>query len=227
MFQREAAKLANVKWPRRARSIPDVIESAGAKDRQGAHHQVAPQRGRPAETLHLKLLEPLRELFKGRGARAGLELGLPRTMVIRHPFRAGPRRAHPGEVTRERADLSCAAPDAIFIDELRRRTMPTAKTWYDKTAQAFAVFLPVQIGRRDGRRRTYENAVALRAVQTTDFMTAHWAHLPLRLSARISNRITNEVRGFNRVVYDISSKPPVRPYWAGVRPKVGGQTEVP
>jgi len=213
VFQREAAKLANAKWLAQGTIYPDVIESAGAKTKKAhtikSHHNVG---GLP-ESLHLKLLEPLRELFKDEVRALGLELGLPRDMVFRHPF-PGPGLGVRilGEVTRERADLLRRA-DAIFINELRMAHDTDGKSWYDKTAQAFAVFLPVRSVGVMGDGRTYENAVALRAVQTTDFMTAHWAHLPPDLLARISNRITNEVRGFNRVVYDISSKPPATIEW--------------
>jgi len=213
VFQRESAKLPKVKWLAQGTIYPDVIESAGAKTKKAhtikSHHNVG---GLP-ETLHLKLLEPLRELFKDEVRELGVELGLPREMVYRHPF-PGPGLGVRilGEVTRERADLLRRA-DAIFIDELRTARDADGKSWYDKTAQAFAVFLPVQSVGVMGDGRTYEHTVALRAVQTTDFMTAHWAHLPGDLLARISNRITNEVRGFNRVVYDISSKPPATIEW--------------
>jgi GMP synthase (glutamine-hydrolysing) len=213
VFQREAAKLTNVKWLAQGTIYPDVIESAGAKTKKAhtikSHHNVG---GLP-ESLHLKLLEPLRELFKDEVRELGLELGLPRDMVMRHPF-PGPGLGVRilGEVTRERAELLRRA-DAIFIDELRAAHGTDGKSWYDKTAQAFAVFLPVRSVGVMGDGRTYENAVALRAVQTTDFMTAHWAHLPHELLAKVSNRITNEVRGFNRVVYDISSKPPATIEW--------------
>jgi GMP synthase (glutamine-hydrolysing) len=213
VFQREAAKLPNARWLAQGTIYPDVIESAGAKTKKAhtikSHHNVG---GLP-DTLHLKLLEPLRELFKDEVRALGLELGLPRGMVFRHPF-PGPGLGVRilGEVTRERADLLRRA-DAIFIDELRMAHDPDGKSWYEKTAQAFAVFLPVRSVGVMGDGRTYENAVALRAVETTDFMTAHWAHLPPELLARISNRITNEVRGFNRVVYDISSKPPATIEW--------------
>ena len=213
VFQREAAKLSNVKWLAQGTIYPDVIESAGAKTKKAhtikSHHNVG---GLP-ESLHLKLLEPLRELFKDEVRVLGLELGLPRDMVFRHPF-PGPGLGVRilGEVTRERAELLRRA-DAIFIDELRTARDRDGKTWYEKTAQAFAVFLPVQSVGVMGDGRTYEHAVALRAVQTTDFMTAHWAHLPHELIARVSNRITNEVRGINRVVYDVSSKPPATIEW--------------
>jgi GMP synthase (glutamine-hydrolysing) len=213
VFQREAAKLKNVKWLAQGTIYPDVIESAGAKTGKAqnikSHHNVG---GLP-ETLHLQLLEPLRELFKDEVRELGLELGLPREIVFRHPF-PGPGLGVRilGEVKREWADLLRRA-DAIFIDELRAAHDGNGQSWYDKTAQAFAVFLPVRSVGVMGDGRTYEHAVALRAVQTSDFMTAHWARLPPELLAKISNRITNEVRGINRVVYDISSKPPATIEW--------------
>ncbi len=213
VFQRESAKLVKVKWLAQGTIYPDVIESAGAKTGKAhtikSHHNVG---GLP-ETLHLKLLEPLRELFKDEVRELGQELGLPRDMVFRHPF-PGPGLGVRilGDITRERADLLRRA-DAIFIEELRNTPADNGRTWYEQTAQAFAVFLPVRSVGVMGDGRTYENAVALRAVQTTDFMTAHWAPLPHDLLARVSNRITNEVRGFNRVVYDISSKPPATIEW--------------
>jgi len=213
VFQHQAAKLSNVKWLAQGTIYPDVIESAGAKTKKAhtikSHHNVG---GLP-ESLHLKLLEPLRELFKDEVRALGIELGLPRDMVFRHPF-PGPGLGVRilGEVTRERAELLRRA-DAIFIEELRAARDADGVSWYDRTAQAFAVFLPVRSVGVMGDGRTYENAVALRAVQTTDFMTAHWAPLPHDLLARISNRITNEVRGFNRVVYDISGKPPATIEW--------------
>ncbi len=213
VFQREAAKLANVKWLAQGTIYPDVIESAGAATKKAhtikSHHNVG---GLP-ESLHMKLLEPLRELFKDEVRALGIELGLPRDMVFRHPF-PGPGLGVRilGDVTRERAELLRRA-DAIFIEEMRAARDPDGVSWYDKTAQAFAVFLPVRSVGVMGDGRTYENAVALRAVQTTDFMTAHWAPLPHDLLAKISNRITNEVRGFNRVVYDISGKPPATIEW--------------
>ena len=207
VFQAEAAKLPRAKWLAQGTIYPDVIESAGAKTKNAhtikSHHIVG---GLP-DTLHLKLLEPLRELFKDEVRELGLALGLPRELVFRHPF-PGPGLGVRiiGDVTRERAEMLRRA-DAIFIDELRRAD------WYDRVAQAFAVFLPVQSVGVMGDGRTYEHVVALRAVQTTDFMTAHWAHLPHELLARTSNRITNEVRGINRVVYDISGKPPATIEW--------------
>jgi GMP synthase (glutamine-hydrolysing) len=207
VFQREAARLPKVKWLAQGTIYPDVIESAGAKTRKAhtikSHHNVG---GLP-ETLHLKLLEPLRELFKDEVRELGLALGLPRDMVFRHPF-PGPGLGVRilGEVKAEYADLLRRA-DAIFIDELR------AAGWYDRTAQAFAVFLPVRSVGVMGDGRTYEHVVALRAVQTTDFMTARWAELPYGLLSKVSNRIINEVRGINRVVYDISGKPPATIEW--------------
>ena len=207
VFQAEAKKFRNVKWLAQGTIYPDVIESAGAKTKKAhtikSHHNVG---GLP-ETLHLKLLEPLRELFKDEVRELGLALGLPREMVFRHPF-PGPGLGVRilGDVKKEYADLLRRA-DAIFIDELR------AAGWYDKVAQAFAVFLPVRSVGVMGDGRTYEHAVALRAVQTTDFMTAHWAPLPHELLAKVSNRIINEVRGINRVVYDISGKPPATIEW--------------
>jgi len=207
VFQEEAAKLPNVKWLAQGTIYPDVIESAGAKTKKAhtikSHHNVG---GLP-ETLHLKLLEPLRELFKDEVRQLGLALGLPHDMVYRHPF-PGPGLGVRilGEVRREYADLLRRA-DAIFIEELR------ASGWYEKTSQAFAVFLPVKSVGVMGDGRTYDYVVALRAVQTQDFMTAHWAELPYTLLAKVSNRIINEVRGINRVVYDISGKPPATIEW--------------
>jgi len=207
VFQREAAKIKNARWLAQGTIYPDVIESAGAKTKKAttikSHHNVG---GLP-ETLRLKLLEPLRELFKDEVRELGLALGLPREMVFRHPF-PGPGLGVRilGEVRREYAELLRRADD-IFIQELR------AADWYDKTAQAFAVFLPVKSVGVMGDGRTYEYVVALRAVQTTDFMTADWAPLPHVLLARISSRIINEVRGINRVTYDVSSKPPATIEW--------------
>jgi len=218
VFQEEAAKFSNVRWLAQGTIYPDVIESAGAKTRKAhtikSHHNVG---GLP-DTLHLKLLEPLRELFKDEVRELGLALGLPREMVFRHPF-PGPGLGVRilGEVKREYADLLRRA-DAIFVDELRARKLEVEgirgeMSWYEMTAQAFAVFLPVRSVGVMGDGRTYDYVVALRAVQTTDFMTAHWAELPYDLLARVSNRIINEVRGINRVVYDISSKPPATIEW--------------
>jgi len=207
VFQREAARLPQVKWLAQGTIYPDVIESAGAKTRKAqsikSHHNVG---GLP-DTLHLKLLEPLRELFKDEVRELGVALGLPHDIVFRHPF-PGPGLGVRilGEVKAEYADLLRRA-DAIFIDELR------AAGWYDKTAQAFAVFLPVKSVGVMGDGRTYEYVISLRAVQTEDFMTAHWAELPHGLLSKVANRIINEVRGVNRVVYDISSKPPATIEW--------------
>jgi GMP synthase (glutamine-hydrolysing) len=213
VFQREAARLPNAKWLAQGTIYPDVIESAGAKTKKAhtikSHHNVG---GLP-ETLHLKLLEPLRELFKDEVRELGLTLGLPREMVWRHPF-PGPGLGVRilGAVTRDHAELLRRA-DAIFIDELRQARDAGGKSWYDLTAQAFAVFLPVRSVGVMGDGRTYEHVVALRAVQTTDFMTAHAAPLPHELLAKVSNRIINEVRGINRVTLDISSKPPATIEW--------------
>jgi GMP synthase (glutamine-hydrolysing) len=213
VFQREAAKVRNAKWLAQGTIYPDVIESAGAKTKKAttikSHHNVG---GLP-DTLHLKLLEPLRELFKDEVRELGLALGLPREMVFRHPF-PGPGLGVRilGEVKPEYADLLRRA-DAIFIEELRRARDDDGASWYEKTAQAFAVFLPVKSVGVMGDGRTYEYVVALRAVQTTDFMTADWAPLPHDLLARVSSRIINEVRGINRVAYDISSKPPATIEW--------------
>jgi GMP synthase (glutamine-hydrolysing) len=207
VFQREAAKLPQAKWLAQGTIYPDVIESAGAKNNKAhaikSHHNVG---GLP-DTLHLKLLEPLRELFKDEVRELGVELGLPHDMVYRHPF-PGPGLGVRilGEVKHEYAELLRRA-DAIFIEEL------VASGWYAKTSQAFAVFLPVKSVGVMGDGRTYEWVVALRAVQTEDFMTAHWAELPYALLGKVSNRIINEVRGINRVVYDISGKPPATIEW--------------
>ncbi|MCK9983783.1 MAG: GMP synthase (glutamine-hydrolyzing) [Azoarcus sp.] len=207
VFQAEAKKLPNAKWLAQGTIYPDVIESAGSKTGKAhtikSHHNVG---GLP-DTLNLKLLEPLRELFKDEVRELGIALGLPHDMVYRHPF-PGPGLGVRilGEVKKDFADLLRRA-DAIFIDELR------AADWYDKTSQAFAVFLPVKSVGVMGDGRTYEYVVALRAVQTQDFMTAHWAELPHSLLGKVSNRIINEVRGINRVVYDISGKPPATIEW--------------
>jgi GMP synthase (glutamine-hydrolysing) len=207
VFQAESKKLANAKWLAQGTIYPDVIESAGGKTKKAhtikSHHNVG---GLP-ETLNLKLLEPLRELFKDEVRELGIALGLPHEMVYRHPF-PGPGLGVRilGEVKREFADLLRRA-DAIFIDELR------SSGWYEKTSQAFAVFLPVKSVGVMGDGRTYEYVVALRAVDTQDFMTAHWSELPHSLLGKVSNRIINEVRGINRVVYDISGKPPATIEW--------------
>ena len=207
VFQKEAQKIEGARWLAQGTIYPDVIESAGAKSKKAvtikSHHNVG---GLP-ESLHLKLLEPLRELFKDEVRELGLALGLPREMVFRHPF-PGPGLGVRvlGEIRKDHVQLLQRA-DAIFIDELRN------SGWYDKTAQAFAVFLPVKSVGVMGDGRTYENVVALRAVETSDFMTAGWAPLPHDLLAKVSNRIINEVRGINRVTYDISSKPPATIEW--------------
>ena len=207
VFQEEAAKLSSARWLAQGTIYPDVIESAGAGTKKAvtikSHHNVG---GLP-DTLHLKLLEPLRELFKDEVRELGIALGLPPEMVHRHPF-PGPGLGVRilGEVRREYADLLRRA-DAIFIEELR------GSGWYERTSQAFVVFLPVRSVGVMGDGRTYDWVVALRAVQTQDFMTAHWAHLPHDLLAKVSNRIINEVRGINRVVYDVSGKPPATIEW--------------
>jgi GMP synthase (glutamine-hydrolysing) len=213
VFQREAKKLPQAKWLAQGTIYPDVIESAGAKTKKAhtikSHHNVG---GLP-ESLHLKLLEPLRELFKDEVRELGVALGLPNDMVYRHPF-PGPGLGVRilGEVKREYADLLRRA-DAIFIEELHATKDDDGMSWYAKTSQAFTVFLPVKSVGVMGDGRTYEWVVSLRAVQTQDFMTAHWAHLPYELLGRVSNRIINEVRGINRVVYDISGKPPATIEW--------------
>jgi GMP synthase (glutamine-hydrolysing) len=207
VFQAEAARLAGAKWLAQGTIYPDVIESGGAKSKKAttikSHHNVG---GLPA-TLGLKLLEPLRDLFKDEVRELGVALGLPAEMVYRHPF-PGPGLGVRilGEVRRDYAELLRRA-DAIFIDELR------AAGWYDKVSQAFAVFLPVKSVGVMGDDRTYDHVVALRAVQTSDFMTADWAELPYSLLKKVSSRIINEVRGINRVTYDISSKPPATIEW--------------
>jgi len=214
VFQSEAAKLKNAKWLAQGTIYPDVIESGGAKTKKAttikSHHNVG---GLP-ETLGLKLLEPLRDLFKDEVRELGVALGLPHDMVYRHPF-PGPGLGVRilGEVKAEYADLLRRA-DAIFIEELRNwRDEASGKTWYDLTSQAFAVFLPVKSVGVMGDGRTYDYVVALRAVQTSDFMTADWAELPYGLLKKVSSRIINEVRGINRVTYDVSSKPPATIEW--------------
>jgi GMP synthase (glutamine-hydrolysing) len=214
VFQAEAAKLKGAKWLAQGTIYPDVIESGGAKTKKAttikSHHNVG---GLP-ETLGLKLLEPLRDLFKDEVRELGVALGLPPEMVYRHPF-PGPGLGVRilGEVKREYADLLRRA-DAIFIEELRAaKDEATGRSWYDLTSQAFAVFLPVRSVGVMGDGRTYEHVVALRAVQTSDFMTADWAELPYSLLKKVSSRIINEVRGINRVTYDVSSKPPATIEW--------------
>ena len=212
VFQAEAKKLASANWLAQGTIYPDVIESGGSKKSTTikSHHNVG---GLP-KTLGLKLLEPLRELFKDEVRELGVALGLPPDMVYRHPF-PGPGLGVRilGEVKKDYADLLRRA-DAIFIEELRNtRDEATGKTWYELTSQAFAVFLPVKSVGVMGDGRTYEYVVALRAVQTSDFMTADWAELPYSLLKKVSSRIINEVRGINRVAYDVSSKPPATIEW--------------
>lgn len=216
VFKAEAAKLISsgastkgAKWLAQGTIYPDVIESGGAKSKKAvtikSHHNVG---GLP-EQLGLKLLEPLRDLFKDEVRELGVALGLPHDMVYRHPF-PGPGLGVRilGEVKKEYADLLRRA-DAIFIEELRSTIdHPSGKSWYDLTSQAFTVFLPVKSVGVMGDGRTYDYVVALRAVQTSDFMTADWAELPYALLKKVSSRIINEVRGINRVTYDVSSKPP-------------------
>ena len=207
IFEEEAGKVREAAWLAQGTIYPDVIESAGAKTGKAhsikSHHNVG---GLP-ETMNLKLLEPLRELFKDEVRAIGDELGLPHPMIYRHPF-PGPGLGVRilGAVKKEYADILRQA-DAIYIDELHR------SGHYDKISQAFAVFLPVKSVGVMGDGRTYEFVVALRAVETKDFMTAGWYPMPYEDLARISNRIINEVRGVNRVVYDISSKPPATIEW--------------
>ena len=221
VFKAEAAKLKagsgghqGATFLAQGTIYPDVIESGGGKSKKAvsikSHHNVG---GLP-EQLGLKLLEPLRELFKDEVRELGVALGLPHDMVYRHPF-PGPGLGVRilGEVKKEYADLLRRA-DAIFIEELRNfRDAETGKTWYDLTSQAFVVFLPVKSVGVMGDGRTYEYVVALRAVQTSDFMTADWAELPYALLKKVSGRIINEVRGINRVTYDVSSKPPATIEW--------------
>ncbi len=218
VFKAEAVKLQGAAqapgWLAQGTIYPDVIESGGAKTKKAttikSHHNVG---GLPQQ-LGLKLLEPLRDLFKDEVRELGVALGLPSEMVYRHPF-PGPGLGVRilGEVKREYAELLRRA-DAIFIEELRNtRDETTGKSWYELTSQAFAVFLPVQSVGVMGDGRTYDYVVALRAVTTSDFMTADWAELPYALLKRVSARITNEVRGINRVVYDVSSKPPATIEW--------------
>jgi GMP synthase (glutamine-hydrolysing) len=219
VFKAEAAKIKetharHVAWLAQGTIYPDVIESGGAKSKKAvtikSHHNVG---GLP-EQLGLKLLEPLRDLFKDEVRELGVALGLPPEMVYRHPF-PGPGLGVRilGEVKKEYADLLRRADD-IFIQELRNfRDEATGKTWYDLTSQAFTVFLPVKSVGVMGDGRTYDYVVALRAVQTSDFMTADWAELPYALLKKVSSRIINEVRGINRVTYDVSSKPPATIEW--------------
>ncbi len=221
VFKAEAAKLKaagngtkGATFLAQGTIYPDVIESGGAKSKKAvtikSHHNVG---GLP-EQLGLKLLEPLRDLFKDEVRELGVALGLPRDMVYRHPF-PGPGLGVRilGEVKKEYADLLRRA-DAIFIEELRNTIdSHSGKSWYDLTSQAFTVFLPVKSVGVMGDGRTYDYVVALRAVQTSDFMTADWAELPYALLKKVSGRIINEVRGINRVTYDVSSKPPATIEW--------------
>ncbi|TRW50302.1 glutamine-hydrolyzing GMP synthase [Aliidiomarina halalkaliphila] len=207
VFDEEAHKLTEVDWLAQGTIYPDVIESAGSKTGKAhvikSHHNVG---GLPAD-MKMGLVEPLRELFKDEVRKIGLELGLPYDMLYRHPF-PGPGLGVRvlGEVKKEYCDLLRRA-DAIFIEELRKADM------YHKVSQAFAVFLPVRSVGVMGDARKYDWVVSLRAVETIDFMTAHWAHLPYELLGRVSNRIINEIDGISRVVYDISGKPPATIEW--------------
>jgi GMP synthase (glutamine-hydrolysing) len=207
VFEEEARKLPGVRFLAQGTIYPDVIESAGARTGKAqvikSHHNVG---GLP-ERMHLELVEPLRELFKDEVRRLGVELGLPRELVHRHPF-PGPGLAVRilGEVRSEFAELLRRA-DAIYIEELRRHDL------YDRVSQAFAVFLPVRSVGVMGDGRRYDYVIALRAVETVDFMTAHWARLPYEFLDHVSRRIVNEVAGISRVVYDISGKPPATIEW--------------
>lgn len=207
IFEEESKKISNAKWLAQGTIYPDVIESAASKTGKAkvikSHHNVG---GLP-DDMELKLLEPLRELFKDEVRKIGLELGLPAKMIHRHPF-PGPGLGVRilGEVKKEYADLLRKA-DAIFMEELY------ASGWYEKTSQAFAVFLPVKSVGVVGDNRSYDYVIALRAVQTVDFMTATWAHIPFDILQHISNRIINEIRGISRVTYDISGKPPATIEW--------------
>lgn len=207
IFDEEAAKIEDARWLAQGTIYPDVIESAGSKTGKAhvikSHHNVG---GLP-ETMKLQLVEPLRELFKDEVRQIGLELGLPYEMVYRHPF-PGPGLGVRilGEVRKEYADLLRRA-DAVFIEELYRHDL------YDKVSQAFAVFLPVKSVGVMGDGRRYDYVVALRAVETVDFMTARWAHLPYDFLDLVSRRIINEIPGISRVTYDISGKPPATIEW--------------
>ena len=207
IFDEESAKLEGIRWLAQGTIYPDVIESAGSKTGKAhvikSHHNVG---GLP-KGMRFELIEPLRELFKDEVRRIGVELGLPREMVYRHPF-PGPGLGVRvlGEVKPDYVELLQRADD-IFIGELR------AQGLYDKVSQAFAVFLPVKSVGVVGDARAYEWVIALRAVETIDFMTAHWAHLPYEFLSKVSNRIINELRGISRVVYDVSGKPPATIEW--------------
>ena len=207
LFEEESRKVAGVRWLAQGTIYPDVIESAGARTGKAhvikSHHNVG---GLP-ERMHLALLEPLRELFKDEVRAIGLELGLPREMVFRHPF-PGPGLGVRilGRVTREAAELVRRA-DAIYIEELRAHDL------YDRVSQAMAIFLPVRSVAVMGDGRRYDWVIALRAVETVDFMTAHWARLPYEFLDHVARRIVNEVNGVSRVVYDVSGKPPATIEW--------------
>lgn len=207
VFEEESSKLTNVKWLAQGTIYPDVIESAGSKTGKAhvikSHHNVG---GLP-EHMKLKLVEPLRELFKDEVRKIGVELGLPESMIYRHPF-PGPGLGVRilGEVKKEFADLLRLA-DNIFITELENHDL------YNKTSQAFAVFLPVKSVGVMGDGRKYDWVISLRAVETIDFMTAHWAHLPYDFLDLVSRRIINEIEGISRVTYDISGKPPATIEW--------------
>ncbi|MCL4127110.1 UNVERIFIED_CONTAM: hypothetical protein GTU68_067041 [Idotea baltica] len=207
IFDKEATAIKDVKWLAQGTIYPDVIESAAAKTGKAhvikSHHNVG---GLP-DNMKMDLVEPLRELFKDEVRKIGLELGLPYDMVYRHPF-PGPGLGVRilGEVKKEYADILREA-DAIFLEELH------SSGWYHKTSQAFVVFLPVKSVGVVGDARRYEYVAALRAVETIDFMTARWAHLPYELLEKVSNRIINEISGISRVSYDVSSKPPATIEW--------------
>jgi len=207
VFDQQASKINNVQWLAQGTIYPDVIESAASKTGKAhvikSHHNVG---GLP-DDMKLGLVEPLRELFKDEVRKIGLELGLPYDMVYRHPF-PGPGLGVRilGEVKKEYADILREA-DHIFIEELRRADL------YHKTSQAFVVFLPVKSVGVVGDARRYEYVVTLRAVETIDFMTARWAHLPYDFLELVSNRIINEISGISRVAYDVSSKPPATIEW--------------
>lgn len=213
VFEEQAAKISVAQWLAQGTIYPDVIESAGSHTQKAqaikSHHNVG---GLP-DTLRLQLLEPLRDLFKDEVRALGIKLGLPAHLLYRHPF-PGPGLAVRivGEIIPEKVRLLQLA-DEIFIEELRLAQDKDGASWYDKVSQAFAVFLPVQSVGVMGDNRTYDHVIALRAVITDDFMTAHCAYLPYQLLSRVSNRIINEVLGINRVVYDISSKPPATIEW--------------
>jgi len=207
IFEERAKALDDVRWLAQGTIYPDVIESAGAATGKAhvikSHHNVA---GLP-ERMRLELIEPLRELFKDEVRTIGVELGLPSELVYRHPF-PGPGLGVRilGEVKKEYAEVLRRA-DAIFIEELR------AQDLYERVSQAFAVYLPVRSVGVMGDTRRYEHVIALRAVETIDFMTARWAHLPYEFLESVSNRIINEVPGISRVAYDVSSKPPATIEW--------------